>query len=159
VVGDQVELVSILHVAGTLDDDVGMRLEQAYQLLAGRHHLAVKDAPLALRKDSGRVECASAQPRSRRGRPAVRWPLAVPSGWRPAPFEILNKIVRERDTAPDYRHFALTEDLYARPFRSGRWTAEAAPTLPVGAAMSVIFPFSVGLWGAIWLATYWLTWP
>ena len=29
-----------------------MRLEQAYQLLAGRHHLAVKDAPLALGEDA-----------------------------------------------------------------------------------------------------------
>ena len=29
VAGDQVELVSVLRVAGTLDDDVGMRLEQA----------------------------------------------------------------------------------------------------------------------------------
>src|SRR5439155_15698679 len=46
--GDQVELVSVLHVAATLEDDVGMRLEQAYQLFAGRHRLAVKDAPLAL---------------------------------------------------------------------------------------------------------------
>src|SRR5947209_8284108 len=38
----------LLHVAGTLDDDIGMRLEQAYQLVAGRHHLAIKDASLAL---------------------------------------------------------------------------------------------------------------
>jgi hypothetical protein len=52
VAGDQVELVSVLHVAGTLDDDVGMRLEQAYQLLTGRHHLAIKDAPLALGEDA-----------------------------------------------------------------------------------------------------------
>jgi hypothetical protein len=29
-----------------------MRLEQAYQLLAGRHRLAVKDAPLALGEDA-----------------------------------------------------------------------------------------------------------
>jgi hypothetical protein len=33
--GDQVELVSVLRVAGTFDDDVGMRLEQADQLLVG----------------------------------------------------------------------------------------------------------------------------
>src|SRR5438132_6216467 len=50
--GGQVELVSILHVTGTLDDDVGMRLEQTHQLLAGRHRLAVKDAPLALGEDA-----------------------------------------------------------------------------------------------------------
>ena len=35
--GGQVELVAVLHVAAALDDDVGMRLEQADQLLAGRH--------------------------------------------------------------------------------------------------------------------------
>src|SRR6201987_1440349 len=29
-----------------------MRLEQAYQLLAGRHHLAIKNAPLALGEDA-----------------------------------------------------------------------------------------------------------
>ena len=29
-----------------------MRLEQAYQLVAGRHHLAVKDAPPALGEDA-----------------------------------------------------------------------------------------------------------
>jgi hypothetical protein len=52
VAGDQVELVSVLHVAGTLDDDVGMRLKQAYQFLAGWHRLAIKDAPLALGEDA-----------------------------------------------------------------------------------------------------------
>jgi hypothetical protein len=52
VAGGQVELVSILHVTGTFDDDVGMRLEQTYQLLAGRHRLTVKDAPLALGEDA-----------------------------------------------------------------------------------------------------------
>jgi hypothetical protein len=35
-----------------LDDDVGMWLEQAYQLLAGRHCLTVQDAPLALGEDA-----------------------------------------------------------------------------------------------------------
>ena len=50
--GDQVKLVSVLHVTGTLDDDVGMRFEQAYQLLAGRHRLTIKDAPLALGQDA-----------------------------------------------------------------------------------------------------------
>src|SRR5205807_6821063 len=50
--GDQVELVSVLHVAGALHDDVGMRLEQADQLLAGLHRLAIEDATLALGEDA-----------------------------------------------------------------------------------------------------------
>src|SRR5205823_4005025 len=50
--GDQVELVSVLHVASALDDDVGMRLEQADQLLAGLHRLAIEDATLALGEDA-----------------------------------------------------------------------------------------------------------
>ena len=50
--GGQVELVTVLHVAAALDHDVGVRLEQADQLLAGRHHQAVKDAPLALGQDA-----------------------------------------------------------------------------------------------------------
>ena len=36
----QVELVAVVHVAAALDDDVGVRLEQADQLFAGRHRLA-----------------------------------------------------------------------------------------------------------------------
>jgi hypothetical protein len=35
-----------------LDDDVGMRLEQADQLLAGLHRLAIKDPALALGEDA-----------------------------------------------------------------------------------------------------------
>ena len=38
----QVELVAIVNVAATLDDDVRMRLEQADQLFAGRHRLTRK---------------------------------------------------------------------------------------------------------------------
>lgn len=41
----QVELVAVVDVAGAFDDDIGVRLEQADQLLAGRH------APLALGDD------------------------------------------------------------------------------------------------------------
>jgi len=38
--GGQVELVPVLHLTAAFDDDVGMRLEQADQLLARRNHLA-----------------------------------------------------------------------------------------------------------------------
>ena len=49
---DEVELVSVLHVTAALDEDVGMRLEQADQLLAGRHRLTVEDPNLALGEDA-----------------------------------------------------------------------------------------------------------
>jgi hypothetical protein len=42
----------VLHVANSLDDDVGVRLEQADQLLAGEHRLSAQDRPLALDKDA-----------------------------------------------------------------------------------------------------------
>jgi len=46
--GRQVELVSVLNLTTALDDDVGVRLEQADQLLTGRHDLAVKHAASGL---------------------------------------------------------------------------------------------------------------
>src|SRR3954451_18721980 len=46
--GGQVELVTVLDVAAALDDDVSMALEQADQLVAGRHRLAAEHPPLAL---------------------------------------------------------------------------------------------------------------
>src|SRR5262245_65824260 len=46
--GRQVELVSVLNLATAFDDDVGVRLEQADQLLTGRHYLAGKHAALGL---------------------------------------------------------------------------------------------------------------
>ena len=49
--GGQVELVTILNVAGALDDDVGVRLEQADDLLVGGDRLAMKNATLGLRDD------------------------------------------------------------------------------------------------------------
>jgi hypothetical protein len=52
VAGGQVELVSVLHVVGTLDDDVGMRLERVYQLFAGQHRPMIKDLPMALGEDA-----------------------------------------------------------------------------------------------------------
>src|SRR5215204_5867691 len=47
--GGQVELVTVLDVAAALDDDVGMGLEQADQLVAGGHRFAAEHPPLALR--------------------------------------------------------------------------------------------------------------
>src|SRR3954468_5972306 len=47
--GGQVELVTVINVAAALDDNVGMRLEQADQLVAGGHRLAGEHPPLALR--------------------------------------------------------------------------------------------------------------
>jgi outer membrane lipoprotein SlyB len=44
--GDQVELVAILGVSAALDDDVGVRLEQADDLLAGGNGFAA-EAPAA----------------------------------------------------------------------------------------------------------------
>ena len=42
----------VLHVANPLNDDVGVRLEQADQLLSGRHRLSAQDPPLALDEDA-----------------------------------------------------------------------------------------------------------
>ena len=49
--GGQVELVAVVDVAAAFDDDVGMRLEQADQLVAGRHRLAGQHPPLGLGDD------------------------------------------------------------------------------------------------------------
>src|SRR4051812_43951606 len=46
--GGQAELVTVINVAAALDDDVGMRLEQADQLVAGGHPLAAGHPPPAL---------------------------------------------------------------------------------------------------------------
>lgn len=46
---DQVEFVTVLNLTPTLDDDVGVRLEQAHYLLASRHHLAIEHASFSLR--------------------------------------------------------------------------------------------------------------
>src|SRR3954451_2648493 len=46
--GGQGELVTVLDVAAALDDDVGMGLDQAAQLVAGRPRLAAEPPPLAL---------------------------------------------------------------------------------------------------------------
>ena len=46
--GEEVKLVAVLHVADTLDDDVGVRFEQADQFFAGRHRLAAHHPSLAL---------------------------------------------------------------------------------------------------------------
>lgn len=49
--GGQVELVAIFGVAAAFDDDIGMGLEQADQLVAGRHQLAGQHPPLTLCDD------------------------------------------------------------------------------------------------------------
>src|SRR6201982_685963 len=46
--GRQVELVSVLNLRTPFDDDVGVRLEQADELLTGRHDLTVKHAAAGL---------------------------------------------------------------------------------------------------------------
>ncbi len=43
--------MAVLNVAGALDDDVGVRLEQADDLFAGGDGLAVKDAAFGLPDD------------------------------------------------------------------------------------------------------------
>jgi hypothetical protein len=50
--GGQVQLVTVVHLAAALDDDIGVRLEQANQLLAARHRLAGEDAALGLGDDA-----------------------------------------------------------------------------------------------------------
>ncbi len=47
----QVELVAIFNLAAALDDDVGVRLEQADDLFIGGDRLAMKNATLGLRDD------------------------------------------------------------------------------------------------------------
>ena len=46
--GGQVELVPVFNVAAAFDDDVGMRLEQADDLLAGGDGFALKNPTLTL---------------------------------------------------------------------------------------------------------------
>jgi hypothetical protein len=48
-VSGQVELVAVLNLAAGFDDDVGVRLEQADDLLVGGDRLAMKDATCGLR--------------------------------------------------------------------------------------------------------------
>src|SRR5215207_2608077 len=50
--GGEIELVPVLHVTAPLDDDVGMRLEQADHLLGSRHRFAGENTPLALVDDA-----------------------------------------------------------------------------------------------------------
>jgi hypothetical protein len=49
---NEVELVAVIGVGAAFDDDIGMRFEQADQLLAGRHRLVGQYAPLALSDDA-----------------------------------------------------------------------------------------------------------
>lgn len=50
--GGQVEFVAVPGIAAAFDDDIGVRFEQADQLLAGRHRLAGQHPPLALSDDA-----------------------------------------------------------------------------------------------------------
>ena len=50
--GRQVEFVTVLNLAAALDNDVGVRLEQADDLLVGGDRLAMKNATLGLRDDA-----------------------------------------------------------------------------------------------------------
>jgi hypothetical protein len=48
--------VAAMHIAAALDDDIGMGLEQADQLVAGRHRLAGKDAALGLADEARSIK-------------------------------------------------------------------------------------------------------
>jgi hypothetical protein len=50
--GGQVEFVSVLNLTAALPDGVGVRLEQADELLAGRYRLVAEDPALALGDDA-----------------------------------------------------------------------------------------------------------
>jgi hypothetical protein len=64
-----------------------------------------------------------------------------------------------RNIAPDFPYFVHLSSLDAGSSRSERSTGEAAPVLPVGAALMAIFLLSLGLWGAIWVTASSLTLP
>ena len=64
-----------------------------------------------------------------------------------------------RNIAPDFPYFVHLSSLDAGSSRSDRSTDEAAPILPVGAALMAIFLLSLGLWGAVWVAASSLTLP
>src|SRR3954467_4324859 len=68
--GGQVELVAVINVAAALDDDVGMGLEQADQLVAGGDRFAGERPPLALRdhrldQRAARLATSGSSPRLR----------------------------------------------------------------------------------------------
>ena len=75
--------MSILHVTGTFDDDVGMRLEQTYHFSLA---LAVKDAPLALGEDAlNQRQKVAELARQRSAAIPVRWasrsPVSCSAAW------------------------------------------------------------------------------
>jgi hypothetical protein len=49
--GGQIELLAVFGVTAAFDDDIGMRFEQADDLIAGGDRFAMKNSPLALRAD------------------------------------------------------------------------------------------------------------
>ena len=60
----------------------------------------------------------------------------------------------------DYPYFASFSRLHGVTSRSDQQSSVEAPLiLPVGSALAVIGLLSLGLWSAIWWATYSLAWP
>jgi len=64
-----------------------------------------------------------------------------------------------RNIAPDFPYFVHLSSPDAGPSRSDQAIGEAAPILPVGAALMAMFLLSLGLWGTIWVAASSLTLP
>jgi len=58
-----------------------------------------------------------------------------------------------RHLTQDYPDLAGLSHVHSRSFRSDNSAAKAALMLPVGPALMVILLLSLGLWGAIWVAT------
>jgi hypothetical protein len=58
-----------------------------------------------------------------------------------------------RHRAQDYPDLAGLSHEHSRSFRSNHSATKAALMLPVGPALMVILLLSLGLWGAIWVAT------
>jgi hypothetical protein len=58
-----------------------------------------------------------------------------------------------RHLTQDYPDLAGLSHVHSRYFQSDHSAPKAALMLPVGPALMVILLLSLGLWGAIWVAT------
>jgi hypothetical protein len=58
----------------------------------------------------------------------------------------------DNNIGSEYASFTYDRTLRDQPSRSDRLTLEAAPSMPVGAALLVVLLLSLGLWAVIWLA-------
>ena len=58
-----------------------------------------------------------------------------------------------RHFAEDSTFFARLPDVHSRSSQSKHSAAKSAIMLPTGPALTVILLLSLGLWGAIWVAT------